>query len=321
MRIGILGAGGMGNVHARHYQNIPGVELTIFEPIAEKSAEYAAKWNATQADSYDSLLKQVDVVDICLPTNLHFENGRKAIASGKTVFMEKPLAGNLKDAAILVEESQKAGVPFAVGHVVRYFAEYKKAHDVIASGAIGNPASARTRRGGLAPKSPWFQDYEASGGVILDLAIHDFDWLRWTLGEVILVTSRSTGLSNGTWPDYSLTTLSFESGAVSHTEATWMDPAGFRVTFSVSGTEGMIEHDSRKTQILKTTTTEKPTANESPLHSSDDPFFKQLSAFVDSIRSGSPVPVSAEEGFKSLAVALAAVESARTGKSVRPTRA
>src|SRR5688572_21354255 len=112
------------------------------------------------------------------------------------------------------------------------------------------------RRGGGQPKGEgmWFRDYERSGGVLLDLAVHDFDWLRWTLGEISQVYSRSLGITRGSGPDYALTTLSFASGAVAHVESTWMDPSGFRVAVEVAGSEGIIEYDSRLTPSLRTHT-------------------------------------------------------------------
>ncbi|PMZ00384.1 gfo/Idh/MocA family oxidoreductase, partial [Pseudomonas sp. FW306-02-F02-AB] len=84
--------------------------------------------------------------------------------------------------------------------------------------------------------------------------IHDFDWLRWTLGEVKSLYSRSVQARHGEGPDYCLTTLTFESGAIAHVESTWMDPSGFRTTFEVAGSAGLIQHDSRETSSLRTHT-------------------------------------------------------------------
>ena len=318
MRIGILGAGGMGGVHARHYNNIAGVELQIFDIDPDKCAAFAQNNRATAAPSAEALIESCDAVDVCLPTHLHLPFGMKAIEARKALFMEKPLALNHEEARTLVEAADKANVPFMVGQVVRYFPEFKVARARVIAGEIGTPAAARTRRGGLPPRTDWFANADQSGGILLDLAVHDFDWLRWTLGEVTHVYAKSLGINQNRWPDYALTTLTFECGAVAHVESTWADPGGGRVTFEVCGSKGMIEHDSRKTQIVRTAVTGQSVAMESPYAPADDPYFNQMSAFVSAVQNGSEVPVPGIEGFKSLSIALAAIESAKHNRIVQP---
>lgn len=322
MRIGIVGAGGMGNVHARHHRNIPGVEPAVFDIDPERRKALAERWKVSEKGSFEETLKWADAIDLCIPTPLHLELGMKVIAAGKALFVEKPIAGTVEDAATLVSAAQKAGVPLMPGHVVRFFPEFKKAHEVIESGEIGNPAAARTRRGGGMPKGAglWFSDHSKSGGVLLDLAIHDFDWLRWTLGEVKSVFSKSLSSLRGEGPDYALTTLQFDSGAVAHVEATWMDPSGFRVTFEVCGSGGMIEYDSRLTPSLKTSLDGSPTVNEAPLAPTDDPYYNQLSGFVAAVQGGKEPPVTGFDGLMAVSIATAAIESAQTGKIVSPAR-
>ncbi|MFZ4507391.1 MAG: Gfo/Idh/MocA family protein [Fimbriimonas sp.] len=317
MRVGILGAGGMGNVHARQYRKMADVDLRFFDPDPERSETFRGRWEAESLASSSELIDWADVVDVCLPTDLHVDIGLAALGAGKATFIEKPLAGNLTDARRLVE----AGGRLGVGHVVRYFPEFAAGRATVVSGGIGTPAAARTRRGGTAPSGlgGWFMDHSRSGGVLIDLAIHDFDWLRWTLGEVKLLYSRSVGAKTGHGPDYALTTLTFESGAVAHVESTWMDPSGFRTAFEVAGSGGLIEFDSRTTPSLRTHTV-GATATESNLSATDDPYYRQLRAFLDAITTGSELPVSGLDGFAALSIALAARESAQTGKVVVPER-
>lgn len=328
MRVGILGAGGMGNVHANQYRKMPDVELFFNDRDPEKAAAYAARWAATAIGSPEELIERVDVVDVCLPTDMHLEYGLKAIAAGRAVFMEKPMSRTLAEGARLAKAASKAGVALMPGQVVRFFPEFRKANELVRAGAIGAPAAIRTRRGGPAPKGSagWFMDHARSGGVLLDLAIHDFDWLRWTLGEVASVYSRSVGISRGAGPDYALTTMSFDSGAVSHTEATWMDPGGFRVTFEVCGSGGMLEFDSRSAAALRTTIADasspspRPSALEGPMSPQDDPYYQQLRGFLDAVKGGAEPPVSPYDGWMAVSIALAAVQSAQTGQPVSPSR-
>lgn len=323
LRIGIVGAGGMGHTHARHLNNVPDVSLLVFDIDEAKRRDLGLKWNAVACASLEELLANCDVCDVCLPNFLHAEIGLKAIAERRAVFMEKPLAHTLEDGRKLKEAVAKAGTPFMVGHVVRYFREYAAANRLVKQGAVGKPAAIRMRRGGGPPgrgvPDTWFLDHSLSGGILVDLAVHDFDWLRWTFGEVSSVTARSLGAKTGRGPDYALTTLEFDSGAIAHVESTWVDPGGFRTTFEVCGSEGMIEHDSSRTAAFRIKRGDG-TFTENPLAAEDDPFFQELSAFVMAIKEGTPVPVGVDEGFRSLAVATSALESAKTEKSVVPPR-
>lgn len=327
MRIAIVGAGGMGNVHARHHRNIPQTQTAVFDPDTGRRDAVADRWNIGKQDSFENVLAWADIVDLCVPTPLHLDLGLKAIAAGKAVLIEKPLAGTVADASKLLAAAAKVGVPLMPAHVVRFFPEFRRGHEMVKAGAVGRPAAARTRRGGGMPKGAglWFSDHSQSGGTILDLAIHDFDWLRWTLGEVKSVYARSIGIQRGSGPDYSLTTLAFDSGAVAHVEGTWMDPSGFRTAFEVCGDGGMIEFDSRQTPTLRTHRSNEDgslqsTAAEGPLESKDDPYFGELSGFVEAVRKGTPPPVSGHDGLMAVSIAEAALESARTGKVVSPAR-
>jgi predicted dehydrogenase len=320
LRVGIIGAGGMGNVHARHYVKMPDVELSFYEQDPERATQFQATHAAVAAKSAQELIKSVDVVDVCLPSDLHHTYGLMSIREGKATFIEKPLAKTLQQGAELVEAADIAKVALGTGQVVRYFPEFRTAHNIVKGNKIGTPAAARMRRGGTMPgkgNANWFMDHSRSGGVLIDLAIHEFDWLRWTLGEVKFLYARSLGAKSMSGPDYALTTLTVECGAVAHVESTWMDPNGFRTTFEVSGSGGMIEFDSKNTPTLRTNSNGTVT-NEGPLAASDDPYFKELRAFLDAVAGGTEPPVSGFDGLKALSIAEAALESAKTDKVIIP---
>ena len=317
MKVGVVGTGGMGNVHARQYRKMDGVQLGYFERNHVRADSFREHWDAHLCESIDQLLDWADVVDICLPTDVHPEYALKAIAAGKPVFLEKPVARTVIEATQVVEAAEKANVPLMIGHVVRFFPEFALGRQMVLNGAVGKPAAIRTRRGGGAPKGSlgWFMDHNRSGGVLLDLAIHDFDWLTWTFGKVKLLYSRSLGALTGQGPDYALTTLTFESGAVAHVEATWMDPGGFRTTFDIAGSDGLLAFDSSKTPALKTVTGESKTLEPS-LADKEDPYYLELSGFLRAVEEGTPVPITGRDGLVALQLSLAALESARTGKVV-----
>ena len=320
--VGVLGVGGMGNVHARQYRKMPDVDIIFYDPDADRSKIYTERWRAKPVSSAEELISQSDIVDICLPSDLHVEFGLKSIAAGKPTIIEKPLTRSFNEGLQLLESSEKSGIPVMPAQVVRFFPEFAAGNRLVREGKVGKPAAARMRRGGLAPKGSdsWFMDHHRSGGVLLDLAIHDFDWLRWTLGEVKHLYSRSLGAKTMRGPDYAVTTLTFDCGAIAHVESTWMDPSGFRTTYEVCGSEGMIQFDSRETPTLRTTIEGSKTVNEAPLFGTDDPYYKQLSGFIDAIQKGVRPSVTVLDGLMAVSISQAAIESAKTGKLVTPKR-
>jgi UDP-N-acetylglucosamine 3-dehydrogenase len=314
--VGILGTGHMGNTHARQYRKMPGVKVGYHDRHPDRAESFRDKWDAECCKSSEELIAWADVLDICLPTDLHKTYALKAIAQGKAVFLEKPIALTLEDGEEIVQAAAKAGAPLMVGHVLRYFPEYAAARRLVQSGAVGAPGAVRMRRGGPPPSglNHWFMDAHRSGGVLLDLVIHDFDWLHWTLGPIKHLYARSVALDKG-GPDYALTTLTFECGAVAHVEGTWMDPSGFRTALEVAGSEGMIEFDSRTSPALRVCL--PGSTKQEPGHAPDqDPYYQELRAFLTCVESGTPPPISGEDGLRALSISLAAIESARTGKVV-----
>lgn len=308
----------MGQVHASKYVQMPEVEIVAFDLDSEKLGPFAERFGALRAENLEDLLSQVEAVDVCLPTPAHVPIGVQCLEAGLPVLMEKPMARTLEEGRILLEKVKATQGRLMPAQVVRYFPEFRKAHDVVASGELGEVASVRTRRGGGSPKSAWYADSAQSGGVLLDLAVHDFDWLLWTLGPAVTVDASHVQVARDASlgpAEHSLTIIRFESGAVAHVEATWMDPAGFRVTLDVAGSSGLLQFDSRDNPSLRLNLVSgsRFENNYAPV---DDPYFRQASAFVDAVRSGIEFPVRPEEGLAAVAVAEAAMRSAAMGAQV-----
>lgn len=310
----------MGRAHARHYNNITAVELLAFDLDGERLAAFCNDTSAVPATSAIDLMERADIVDICLPTHLHADLAVQSLEMGKATLCEKPMARTVADCARIAEAAAKSSAPFMPAQVVRWFPEFRKAHGMVMDGAVGDASAIRTRRCGRHPQGAdgWFTNYALSGGVLMDLAVHDFDWLRWTFGEATQVFAN--GIDHR-WPkglDYALVTITLESGALAHTEASWADPGGFRAAFEIAGSGGLIEHDNRWTPALRTVN-DKGTFNESPMAPGDDPYFRQLSAFIQAVDSGSEPPVTALDGLRAVGIAEAAIESAKTGRAIAPS--
>ncbi|WP_312907473.1 Gfo/Idh/MocA family protein [Natronosalvus caseinilyticus] len=324
VRIGILGRGFMATVHALRYAELDGVDVVA---VASPSGpnEFVVEYTdgATPYDDavemYDA--ESLDAIDVCTPTHTHRELVVPAVDRGLDVLCEKPLERTIADATAMVDAAGEAGVTFMPGHTLRFFPEYAKARERIQEGDIGTPGNARLfRQSPFAEKNDWFVDDEKSGGVLLDLAIHDFDFLRWTLGPVERVFARRKQ-----WDDheYALATLRFESGAVGHVDARWPNRPDlpFVTRFELSGDEGLLEYDSEEVSpidVYSTTDAGEPQRDpiDEPLEK--DPYRLELEAFVDCVRSGSEPPITGRDGLEALRIALAAIESANTGRRVAP---
>jgi UDP-N-acetylglucosamine 3-dehydrogenase len=334
LRVGIVGAGHMGAVHARHWARVPGAQIVAFaDARTAKGDALAARYPGAAVHSTVKALlgAGVDAVSVCVPTAGHLAVVLETLGAGVPTFCEKPMALSLEDCDAMIAARDAAGVPLTVGHVARFFPEFANAKRLIDSGAVGAPAAARVRRGGDFPLSDtdWFADTTQSGGVIFDLMVHDLDWLQWCFGPITRVYARSLterlagrGLDH---IDYALLTMRHANGVISHAEGTWADPGGFVTTFDIAGDGGVLAHDSRRAaplvKSLRSAESGRPgvTLPSSPMAPDDDPYFREISAFAKSVRDRVPVAITAEEARSAIAVALAAQESVRTGRAVELT--
>jgi UDP-N-acetylglucosamine 3-dehydrogenase len=320
LTVAVVGAGGMGSTQARSFARIPGVVLAAVADIdSAKAAALAQRHGAVAHATVDGLLESgvPDIAVVAIPTDSHVDVALQLLEAGCHVLIEKPLALTLADADRLLG-AVPAGRTVAVGQCVRFFPEYAQAKALVESRAVGAPAAIRCRRGGGFPGwSPWFADPGRSGGVLFDLGVHEFDWLLWCFGPVERVYARSlTGRLNSADPrDYALATLRHRNGAISHVECCWADPATGYTAYEIAGDAGLLTHDSRKACTL-TRSSRTGKSSLAPLIADDDPYHRQAVAFVDTVRGKSTAIASVADGRAAVAVAAAAVESARTGKAV-----
>lgn len=321
LRVGIVGTGFIGTTHAERYREIEGVEV-VAAANRSSGTEFVSE-HAPGAAVYEDgerLIEaaDVDAVDICTPTPTHRDLVEVAAEQGVPTFCEKPVAGRIGDARAIVDAVERAGIPFMVGHVVRFFPAYARIRDAVDDGAIGTLGVARTRR--LSPfpdwgSEDWYADEDASGGVLVDLAIHDVDFLRWLFGDVDRVFARSTAAGR-----HAHTTLRFESGAVGYVEASWNRPAGsgLRTAVELAGEDGLIEYDSAEANPVRATVDGEPVADLATLER--DPFRRELEEFVSCVERGvAPSTVTLSDAVESLRVCLAARRSAERGRPVDVT--
>jgi predicted dehydrogenase len=325
MKVGIAGVGFMGTTHAAGWAATEAAIAGFVAETPQEARRLADQYQARVYPSYEAMLADVDVVDLCTPTHLHHPMTLQAAAAGKHVICEKPLARTVEQGLAMIAACRKAGVKLLVAHVVRFFPEYALAKSTVTSGQVGRPGVIRLARGSFRPKKPvgnWFLDFEKSGGMMLDLMIHDFDYARWVAGDVESVFAKSIGHTKGEASvDYGMAILKHQSGALSHIVGAWAyPPPTFRTRLEIAGDRGLIEFDSAATAPIEMLL-QKPQADApdvglpaSPL--SESPYTTQIKEFYEALAHDRPARVSAEDGLAALQIALAAIESAKTGKAV-----
>ena len=321
MRVGVIGAGFIGAVHLGAYANMPDVEVVgVADARPEIAAAGAAGVGARPYASYEELVsaEKVDLVDVCLPTAYHKELALKAARDGKHLILEKPLARDLEDAEAIIEAFDGNAGRLFVGHVVRFFPEYVRIKEMIDAGELGTVGVARTSRRSpfLTGWNDWYADWRMSGGVLLDLVIHDFDFLRWALGEVERVYARGVLGREYNRLDYALVTLRFEGGAIAHVEGQWGYPAPFNYSVEVAGSRAMVVADSTEPAPLQLFGADLSSGESPDVIVGKSPFQAELEHFVRCAATGEESIVEGRDAYEALRIGHAAIESVKIGRPV-----
>jgi predicted dehydrogenase len=322
-RVGIIGAGTMGGAHAYAWSGT-NAELVGFYDLDPEAGNRAARAAGVATfSSRQALMEAVDIVDVCVPTYAHKDNVIAAAGAGKHVVCEKPMALGLDDCAEMIRAAESNNVRLFIAQVVRFFPEYATAKRLIDDGSIGKLGVVRLRRGGSNPgdgAKKWFAQEYLSGGVILDLMVHDIDYARWIGGDVERVYCRRF---LGTGGDYALVTLRYKSGAMAHLEGSWVYPTGmFRTGFDIAGDDGLLRYDSDTSAPLRLHLKDEAAASagvvvpSSPLDPIDQPYRRELEHCLSCLLSGEEFLVTARDAMAAVQIALAARQSALSGQPV-----
>ncbi|WP_182047426.1 Gfo/Idh/MocA family protein [Curtobacterium sp. ME26] len=317
LRIGLVGAGVIAHAHLPNLLRIG--DVVVFSEVGAE--ELVAAHGGEVVGSLDELLARVDVVDVVVPTYAHAEVVRAALAAGKDVISEKPLARTDADADDLVRLAHEAGRQLYPAHVVRYFPEYVRLKAAVEAGQLGELAVLRFVRSGAFPtRSAWFADPALSGGIIMDQMIHDLDIARWIAGDVVRVSAVHVRKGTVDHPvEAAHVLLTHASGAISHIAGIW-GPAHlpFVTEFSAAGTLGTLSHDSRdERNYTAELLDEDAVGGDLPeLDPTEDPYFLEIREYLGAFRGGAVPRVSAEDGATAVRIVNAALRSVETGQPV-----
>ena len=251
LRVGLIGCGFMGEMHANCYKNIEGVEIAALADIRpERSRALSDGTNAKLYSDGKELIAnaEVDIIDICLPTFLHAEYALLAMDKVKYVFIEKPVALTPDEGKMLIEKSKATGARVQVGQVIRFWDEYVELRKIIKNETYGKVVNANFRRISPRPEwgwNNWLLDYKLSGGAGQDLHVHDVDYVLSLFGEPEKFYSvrNIKGVKNS----YVNTIMQYGDFVVG-VEGTWDLPAShpFEATFRVVFEKAVLENAGGK---------------------------------------------------------------------------
>ena len=299
--------------------------VAVFSTDPERGARYASSHRIPSAcASLEALLRdpRVGAVYVSTTNQLHRAQVVEAAAAGKHVLCEKPLALSVAEAREMISACSRAGVVLGTNHHLREAASHRKIRELIRSGAVGEPRFAKVFHAGLLPAhlQGWrLRDPGTGAGAILDLTVHDADVLRFLLGAEpaeVVALSQQAGMASGDIEDGAMTTIRFDSGVVAQLHDAFTTPFA-RTGIEVHGSAGSIFARDVMTQraigevVLRTERGEEVL----PLEQ-ENLYARAIRAFGAAIRGEGQPSCTGEDGLRSLATALAALESAHTGRRV-----
>jgi predicted dehydrogenase len=314
----------IGGCHSRAYAALPGIEVVgVCDRRPPKAEVLAATTGAAVVPHLDALLDLgVDVVSVCTPPDTHVDLAVRSLDAGCHVMCEKPVALDLDDARRLLaaaRDAEAAGLVVAIGHVARFEADHAAARRLVADGLLGRVAMMAHSMTSPFPawsEDGWLGDPDRSGGPLLDLAVHSFDYLAWVSGaRAVRVHAVAGGTPVG--PDtYALATVRYDNDAMGQVQVSWANPAsrGFRLGCELVGTEGRLSWDYGSISTGELHRSDGTSEVFDPL--GERGYVAELAAFTEAARAGGPSPVSVEAGYQALRTALAARRSLETGQPV-----
>lgn len=188
MKVGLIGIGGMGNVHFKCYKKMNGIEIAVADIRVGMAKEKVGDNTIPVYESYVEMIEKEkpDFVDICTPSYMHTDMAVYALEHGCHVLCEKPMSISSSDAQRMIDAKEKSGKLLMTAHVVRFMAPYVYLKSVIDSGELGKPVHIIMHRLSEAPKwswENWMLNTDKSGGVALDLSVHDIDFTQYVFGK------------------------------------------------------------------------------------------------------------------------------------------
>ena len=324
LRIGVIGAGRIGKLHSNNLANrVPNAQLVcisdVYEPAAKAQAE---RLGIAYTTDYHDILNDptIDAVFICSSTDTHSPISIEAAKAGKHIFCEKPIDHDLDKIKAVLEEVKKAGVKYQVGFNRRFDRNFKHVHDVVKNGGIGDVQIVKvTSRD---PEAPPISYVKVSGGIFVDMTIHDFDMVRYLSGSEVEEVSTfgaclvDPEIGKAGDVDTCIINLRFQNGALGVIDNSRQAVYGYDQRIEVFGSKGMISAEN-ETPNNTTYYTADGVYREKPLwfflERYNDAFIQEETEFVKACLEDVETPVGSFDGLQPVRIAIAAKKSWEMG--------
>jgi len=330
LKAAVIGVGSMGSNHARVYHDMENVELVgIMDSAADKASKAGKRFCVPSYTEVEQLIDvaQPDLVSVAVPTSLHFEVSCTLLERGIHVLIEKPITNNVADAEYLIALAKAKGAVLAVGHIERFNPAVVELEKQLRTNKLGHIYRIFAQR--LSPYPPRIQD----SGVVIDLASHDIDLIRYLIhDEVLRVYGETTRSINSDREDMFNGLLRFCNGAVAILDVNWMTPTKVR-TLTITGARGMFVCNLLSQELCFYENSQQSSEWDtlSILHSvsegnmtafsikRQEPLAAELNDFVYAVIEGRSPLVSGEEGLETLRQALEFVQSGESAQIIQKT--
>lgn len=326
--VGVIGVGMMGRRHAENAaRRIDGAALVaVYDHAAEVATCVAGELGAAPAASVEALLARSDVqaVVIASPSRFHAEQAIAALAAGKDVLVEKPMAHTIADCDRMIAAAERAKVRLQVGFMRRYDPAYAEARRLISAGTIGEPqlvrAVHRDREAAHLPAETGVRE------MMFESTIHDFDLARFLLADDIASLTTTAAVlchergDHGHAPTAALNAVRFKRGGLADIETYWGAEYAYDVRTEIICAKGtaMVGHQQRTRLEVYTPDGARHDLFPGFLERFDDAYLIELADFVAGARERRPAAVTGADGRAAVAAALAGIDAFATGVAVRP---
>jgi UDP-N-acetylglucosamine 3-dehydrogenase len=331
LKAAVIGVGSMGRNHARVYRELDNVELVA---VSDKNPQTASRagsnFGVAHFTDYEALIDECkpDLVSLAVPTSLHLEVGEKLIERGIHMLIEKPIASTVEQGEKLIELAQKHDIVLAVGHIERFNPAIMELRRRLREGMAGRVYKIHAER--LSPYPSRIQD----AGVVIDLASHDLDLMRYLMNdEVVRLYGETLQSINSDREDMLNGLLRFRGGAVGVLDVNWITPTKIR-RMTVTGARGMFRCDLLSQELFFYENEIAPSQWDSlsvlrgvsegnilgiriQRH---EPLAAELADFVSAVRDQRPPTVTGLDGLESLRLALDFVRSGKQTMLVEKTK-
>ena len=330
VRLGLIGAGRMGKVYAETLAfGVPDVNIAaVAEPSSDALNEVMKRYRIPHGyNDYRELLdsKEIDAVIVATPTGTHARVVMDAAAAGKHIFCEKPLSQNLRECGEAIRCVKDAGVKLQMGFMRRFDPAYRDAYQKIKDGVIGEPVMFKATSRDPKRTSLEFARRENSGGMIVDMGVHDFDLARWLMGaEVELVHSLGACLAFPELKDVgdidnAVVNLSFANNAVGNIDISRNAVYGYDIRTEVLGTQGSLQIGYLQQTAVLSLTRQGVTHDTVPyfMERFATAYAEEVRVFVRHIVDDTAPDVTGEDARAATAIGIAATRSLDESRPIK----